>query len=86
VSESELHIDHERYGIANRNLLEVAQRLLTNLKNGHTTIELSTNLIDELISLSRLVSDTGSANNDKLRKSIFYEVVDFAEQNLPDYS
>jgi hypothetical protein len=86
IQMTQLTIEQERYGIANRQLLEVSHRLLTDLKNGHTTTEISAVTIDELLTLITLVCDEGSSHYDRLRKSVATEVLVFAERVLPDYA
>lgn len=75
----------ERYASANRQLLEVSDYLISRMKNEIVTTQAAKDTIDELLGLIRLVSHYGTREN-KLRKSLYYEVVDFTERVLPDHS
>lgn len=75
----------ERYASANRQLLEVTDYLVSRIRNEIVTTKMAKDTIDELLGLIRLVSHYGTREN-KLKKSLYYEVVDFAERVLPDHS
>lgn len=76
-------VGQERYASANRQLLEVSEHLLTRIKHGFVVTKGELETIDELIGLIRLVNHTAARTNN-LRKSIYTEVLDFAERVLPD--
>jgi hypothetical protein len=75
----------ERYASANRQLLEVSAELISRIKNEIVTTQTAKDTIDELLGLIRLVSHYGAPEN-KLKKSLYNEVVDFTERVLPDHS
>lgn len=81
----ETHASLERYAVANRQLLEVADYLISRMKYEIVTTQANKDTIDELLGLIRLVTHYGSPEN-KLKKSLFREVNDFAERVLPDHS
>jgi hypothetical protein len=81
----ETHASLERYASANRQLLEVTDYLMSRLKDEIVTTKMAKDTIDELLQLIRLVNHNGAREN-KLRKSIYTEVIDFAERVLPDHS
>lgn len=83
--DQETKLAQERYASANRQLLEVADYLLSRIKYEIVTTKMAKDTIDELLGLIRLVSHYGTQEN-KLKKSLYYEVVDFAERVLPDHS
>ena len=66
----------ERYASANRQLLEVSAELISRIKNEIVTTQTAKDTIDELLGLIRLVSHYGAPEN-KLKKSLYNEVVDF---------
>ena len=75
----------ERYASANRQLREVSAELISRIKNEIVTTQTAKDTIDELLGLIRLVSHYGAPEN-KLKKSLYNEVVDFTERVLPDHS
>ncbi len=83
---TKLTTEQERYAVANQQLLEVATYLLSNLKSGHTTTEISAVTIDELLELISLVTHVGVGTDYTLRPAIAREVRDLAERTLPAYA
>ena len=75
----------ERYAEANRQLLQVTDYLVSRIRNEIVTTKMAKDTIDELLGLIRLVNHYGAREN-KLRKSLYNEIVDFTERVLPDHS
>jgi len=73
----------ERYAHVNRQLLEVTTYLLGQMKSGHTTPEMASETIDELLGLISIVTHLGSPDDTLRSKSVATEVMDFNERILP---
>jgi hypothetical protein len=76
----------ERYAHVNRQLLEVTTYLLGQMKSGHTTPEMASEVIDELLNLIGVVTHYGVPDDMLRSKSVATEVLVFAERVLPDYA